>query len=1014
MPKNWREPGIEYRAVPFWSLNGKLDGEELKRQIDVFGKMGMGGVFFHSRTGLETEYMSEEWLDFAENCAVEASEKGMRVWLYDEDRWPSGTCGGLVTENPEFRMKFLSMYCMEAKDFSADNYGKELVATFAVRLQRMPDGKSPVDMYDFREFHAPSEIPDGWYVCVFVVEEMAKNSFYNGNTYVDTMNAEATDEFIKSTHEKYYKRLGARFGKDISGLFTDEPHRGELLNGFGITNKNALAMLPYTPKLFDAFCKRWNKDLKEELPLLWFRYKGEDFSQTMWQYVETVQQLFLENYAKPYSEWCRSHGIAMTGHVLHEDSLACQTTMSGSVMRFYEYMDIPGMDNLGNNTTLYFVPKMVQSVAKQCGKKWVLSELFGGTGWKSTFQDYKQIADWQMCFGVNLLCYHLSWYTMKGEAKRDYPASISKQSAWYPQFKYVNNYFARLGYLLTESECVTENLVVMPVESAWGLTHFGTYTGFFGVTDPLYKKLEEDFSLTAQTLANAHIDFDYGDEEMMSRLASVETDGNDVFIKMGSRRYRSLILSGMLTVRASTLALANKFAAAGGTVILCEPPRYLEGLKASIKFDSACRCCSIGELPAVVPSSRFLQYSVEGENCAGNFISTLRADGKDYLLFIVCSDRESGHMAKIVVQGEWNAEKFNLRSGDNEPVFYRAGGGKTVIVYEFARAEELMLHITKEAVAAGKYGRAETVLTDIPCTAEYSLDEDNVLVLDRARCYADGNYIGEYEILKADRAIRTRYGLDLRGGEMVQPWFRKKFGNAEFSKKICEIKLEFRFNVAVMPQKIALMTEDPDSFIYELNGKPIIITAREESHIDCCFTVLHLDADCLTPGENVLSMQGVFGEETNLEALYLLGDFGVKAEKISTITSLPARLAYGDITEQGLPFYTGNLTYHIPVEKGRYDVSFGKFSAACLSATGKIAAFAPFEINDINAENGIISVTAHLTRKNLFGPLHELPADLPICGPGDYVTKGENFSEDYILIQQGLFERPIVKQRISF
>ena len=88
----------EFKAKPFWSLNGKLEKDELSRQIDVLKKMGFGGAFLHSRTGLKTEYMGEEWLDDLEFCVEELEKREMESWLYDEDRWPSGTCGGTVAK----------------------------------------------------------------------------------------------------------------------------------------------------------------------------------------------------------------------------------------------------------------------------------------------------------------------------------------------------------------------------------------------------------------------------------------------------------------------------------------------------------------------------------------------------------------------------------------------------------------------------------------------------------------------------------------------------------------------------------------------------------------------------------------------------------------------------------------------------------------------------------------------------------------------------------------------------
>ena len=45
--------------------------------------------------------MSEEFLDLVSYAHEQFAEKNMLTWLYDEDRWPSGFGGGLVTIHPE-------------------------------------------------------------------------------------------------------------------------------------------------------------------------------------------------------------------------------------------------------------------------------------------------------------------------------------------------------------------------------------------------------------------------------------------------------------------------------------------------------------------------------------------------------------------------------------------------------------------------------------------------------------------------------------------------------------------------------------------------------------------------------------------------------------------------------------------------------------------------------------------------------------------------------------------------
>jgi hypothetical protein len=57
-----RNPPAAYRAAPFWAWNARLDKRELVRQVGELARGGWGGAFLHVRYGLETEYLSEEFL----------------------------------------------------------------------------------------------------------------------------------------------------------------------------------------------------------------------------------------------------------------------------------------------------------------------------------------------------------------------------------------------------------------------------------------------------------------------------------------------------------------------------------------------------------------------------------------------------------------------------------------------------------------------------------------------------------------------------------------------------------------------------------------------------------------------------------------------------------------------------------------------------------------------------------------------------------------------------------------
>ena len=179
--------------------------------------------------------------------------------------------------------------------------------------------------------------------------------------------------------------------------------------------------------------------------------------------------LFIERFAEPIREWCDKNGMVFTGHVLHEDSFANQTVPNGSLMRFYPHMTYPGIDLLTEHNRCYWVVKQLASAARQVGQKWMLSELYGCTGWQFDFRGHKAVGDWQALLGINLRCQHLSWYTMEGESKRDYPGSIFHQSTYYKDYNYVETYFARFGAVMTQGRQVCDLLVLNPIESTWAM-----------------------------------------------------------------------------------------------------------------------------------------------------------------------------------------------------------------------------------------------------------------------------------------------------------------------------------------------------------------------------------------------------------------------------------------------------------------------------------------------------------------------------------------------------------------
>jgi len=988
----------KYSSMPFWSLNGNLNKEELLNQIEVIYEMGFSGAFLHSRIGLETEYMSDEWMSLMRFISNKMADKGLQSYLYDEDRWPSGTAGGEVTKNPEYRLKSIVMREINDTEnicgyvFIAKFLGDELLS------YKNLNHSNELFTLDKKQYDLLTKSDDQNItnkLLVFEIKEMEKSNFYNGFTYVDTMNKDAIKKFIDITHNKYKDCLSDLFGNEIFGIFTDEPHRGAYLNGFGQTGEDALCRIPYTQVIFKEFEKKFDYKIERHLPALYFKMKGNDFSVHSYRYIQLALELFINNYFIPYSNFCKQNGISFTGHLLHEDNLVSMVTLCGSLMNCYKYMDYPGVDILGKVARPYHAVKMLTSIGAQFGKEKLLSEMYGATGWNTSFNDYKIIGDFEGILGINFRCVHLSWYTMKGEAKRDYPASIFFQSNWYKEYNYVEKYFERMGNLL-DGERHTELLVLHPQESLWGMLYYKSFSNFFTTKNDFINKIEKNYIELCNEFLYSGIDFDYGDEGIIAESSRVE--GNCFVV--GNKKYKRVLVSGLYHIRKTTLNLLKEFYKNGGEVIFAgDKPVICDDEKCIIDFGIE-KTDNYYEL-----SKNLKDLEIEGiSTSGGKVLSAYKKKGEDASIIVVNTEKYERNIS-IKIKNKNSVSIYNLRNGKHKGIRYKNIGKDIVLEYIFAPFEELALITGTET----DIENIESEEIAIPVSLKYKLSEKNALVLDMPECFIDGIKQGKMETIKFDKYVREKFNLPLRGREMLQPWFIKK--NYHINE-LCDIKMDFSFYVEFIPENLMLMTENFNDVTFCVNGQ-LLNCNFQKSEIDSCFKLTEIPKSIIKNGKNIISLSMSFNCLTDIENIYLLGDFGVRIDdNICTIIKPKDELSIGDITNQGLPFYSGNIEYYMECKKGKYilktDNLCGLAYLKVIGKTENMLAFSPFESDILETDGGII-LRAGFTRKNLFGPLHYAIADLPSTSPAHFMSNGENYSIDYKLIKQGLPDFTIEK-----
>jgi hypothetical protein len=1033
---SFQSPPSLYRGKPFWAWNGRLEPDELRRQIRIMHKMGLGGFFMHSRVGLDTAYLSPDWFRCVRACVDEAKKLKMEAWLYDEDRWPSGAAGGLVTKNPRYRMRRLVM--RELHNSAKFRWRKETLAAFAAQVKG-------TTVTSFRPIArgSPVRLARGETLLDFQVVTEPVSAWFNDATYLNTLSRDAVREFIRVTHEAYRKEIGKDFGRLVPGIFTDEPHHGGMCEAWSPDGDSWVTT--WTEELPSAFRQRYGYDLLPHLPELFYDRPDRSVIQVRYHYHDCTTHLFVDAFARQVGEWCGRNGIAFTGHVLTEDTLSSQTHLVGACMRFYEHMQRPGMDLLTEHWRIWETAKQLSSAAHQFGQKWRLTETYGCTGWDFPFAGHKTLGDWQVALGVNLRCQHLSWYTMEGEAKRDYPAGIFYQSPWWEAYPRVEDYFARVHAIMTRGEEVRDLLVIHPVESMWTMVRKKWNQEMDAAH---YDRMLVDLR---DSLLAAHIDFDYGDEELLSRHGKVVTQDGRPALKMGKALYRAVIVPPLITMRATTLDLLRRFLLAGGRVVFAgEPARCLDAKPSTEIAQLARFCCRAPakgpELAKTVdPLCRRLSIADSHGKEVTPAIYLLREDAEAFYLF-VCN---TGH--NFLAEGKMGAMKDipvrqrtlafpdvrirGFAGCKGAPVEMDPNTGEVFTAEAAARKDDWEIHtslpalgsrlfvIPKAGSTKGIARRSNLRLRRIQPLGGSSWDivlsENNNLVLDRAR-YRIGNQPWQKadEILRVDQAARDALGVRHRGGAMVQPWARKP---AKHARSIPVI-LEYSFEVDALPSgSLFLAIEQPKTFRIEMNGVALDTDMECGWWTDRSLRKIPLKPSILRCGANTITLTCDYREShPGFEIIYLLGNFGVKLKgNEPRITVPPAALKLGDWVPQGLTFYSGSVSYRKTIrprlragERLFVQVPEYRGVGVRVLVDGQSAGIIAWEPNEIDitdlAKKPVVDLQIEILghRRNSHGPFHYVEKWPEWTGPGQYVARGKEWVDQYQLVPCGLMQPP--------
>ena len=501
--------------------------EHIKFRLDRLKKRGYAGVVMSVDN---LNYLQDdEALERMAWAIDHANSLGLRVWIYDEQYYPTGAAGGLtLKDHPEHES--MAMCCVEKDVVVKHNSGP-------IRIMS-PYGHSGLK-YAFAEDESGNrqevsqwtdpagnlcwDAPQGkWHLWCFFMRPHYEGSrrWATGRAtrrYPNVADKASIARFLEVTFEPYERILGDRLKNKVEAIFTDEPTLQKYLPypkdqdpetfqtyfpSVSIFDKPDLQIpiypfVPWPRNLEENFAARCGYAVHSVLPEIFSR----DWTETgkvRRDLFETLGAMFDEAYNGQFLEKLAQHQLDYSGHHLYEEGFHMHPYMFGDLMRNLGRMDVPGCDLLHSDPAQVrhsVACKLASSAAHMYGKSHVMIEASNMCDADQTFSPERiQLAmAMEYALGVDTIT---SYY---GEELFD--------ESGYRRFA---DYTARLGELVDGGTHVSQTLVYYPYEQMAALSAVAM--------EPVPPQaMEMDGSLQRLTveLLKKQVDFDYVNQEKL-------------------------------------------------------------------------------------------------------------------------------------------------------------------------------------------------------------------------------------------------------------------------------------------------------------------------------------------------------------------------------------------------------------------------------------------------------------------------------------------------------------------
>ncbi|MDO5309440.1 MAG: glycosyl hydrolase [Planctomycetia bacterium] len=880
---SFASPSIDYTTGPLWVWNDYLTDDQIRDTLQDLKAQHIDMAFVHPRPGLATPYLSEQWFHLWSVALDQARKLNMKIWIYDENSYPSGFAGGFVPDaRPELRGVGLDL--VRYDELLNERKEWQIGDTVLYVQELLPSGET-VDRTDevLQSRKSGGEVPakshpqSKWLVSR--LQYASASQWFGGKTYVNLMERGTIDEFIKFTHEAYRRNFGEEFGKLIPGAFTDEPQVA------------SAGMFSWNQNFPEEFQARRGYDLIPRLIEL-IEPVG-NWRQTRYDYYKTVLEVFIDRWHKPLSEYCELNNLQYTGHDWeHEwpNAHHCPDNMATAFWRQRPAIDLL-MNNFSRGSHSQFgnvrSVRELSSVAHQSGRARTLSENYGAGGYDIRFADLKRLGDWSFALGVNTSNEHLSYISIRGARKHDHPQTFSYHAPWFTQYSYLEDYWSRLSYILSRGELTPERfLIIEPNSTVWMYQQASDKPG------NIKEEIGASFASFLNQLEASQVDYDLGSEDIICRIGSVDGDN---FV-VGHAKYSTVVLPPQLECLDSyTTELLAQFTKNGGKLysvdarwnlvngidVAKEKETYPQLYQALQVASDSINAVTLEELIATMRERQPIQL-VPTDNAENLFHQTRRIkDG--WTLFVCNIDEHKPATVKLQLNldsTQYYVKSLNLIQGTSSAytkseVTIPPCSSETLVISTLPFSEGVT---SKDTMNQGQASQADVVIDASELLVNGALTnaqplDDNVLVIDYMTVKMKDETIENEYFYRANNWFWNKKGYPKspwdNGVQFKDELITKKFDDESGFEVIYTFE-----NTAERLDKVNLVIESPDLYKVYCNNKPINRNANAWK-FDRGFGVYDI-ADAVKTGANEIKLVAeratLFCE---LMPIWIVGDFSL-------------------------------------------------------------------------------------------------------------------------------------------